>query len=74
VNNPRLSVMALISLKASLYITQAHFQWTAVYSVFIVLYVIRWHICILRWADRRKTICTFYSNMLLHCLCTWGWP
>jgi len=31
--------MAVTSLKASLYITPAHFQWTAVYCVFSVLYV-----------------------------------
>ena len=33
--------MAVISLKASLFVAQAHFQRTAVYCVFSVLHVIR---------------------------------
>jgi len=57
--------MAVISLKASLYITPAHFQLAAVYCVFSVLHVIMLHICTLRWADRREIVCTFYINVLL---------
>jgi len=64
-NSPRPSVMAVISLKASLFITQAHFQRTAVYCVFSVLRVIRWHVCTLRTADRRETVCSFYLSMIL---------
>jgi hypothetical protein len=40
-NSPRPSVTANISLKASLFITQAQIQRTAVYCVFSVLHVIR---------------------------------
>jgi len=32
-NIPRPSVLAVISLNASLFIAQANFQWTAVYCV-----------------------------------------
>jgi hypothetical protein len=64
-HSPRPSVMAVISLKASLFTSPAHFQWTAVCCVFSVLQIIRWHVCTLRTADRRESVCTFYINMIL---------